>query len=66
MVAMQWRDDLLYERRPQFNLYYALRAALVAGLNQSIVIVTWMRNSPVVCVVSQESQYLHYCRASIL
>ena len=55
MVVVQWRYDVLDERRPQFNLDYALRSALVAGLNQSIVIVAWMWYAPVVCVVSQKS-----------
>jgi len=65
MVAVQWRNDVVDERWPQFDLDYALCPAFVAGLNQSIVIVARMWNAPVVCVISQESQYLH-CRASIL
>jgi hypothetical protein len=65
MVAVQWRDYVLDERWAQFDLDYALCPAFVAGLNQSIVVIAWMGNAPVVCVISQESQYLH-CRASSL
>jgi hypothetical protein len=55
MVVVQWRDDVLDERGPQFDLDYALCPAFVTGLNQSIVVIAWMRNAPVVCVVPQES-----------
>ena len=65
VVAVQWRDDVLDGQWPQFDLDYALCAAFVACLNQSTVVVAWMRNAPVVCVISQKSQYLH-CSVSIL
>jgi hypothetical protein len=65
MVVVQWRFDILDWRWPQFDLDYALCPAFVAGLNQSIVVIAWVWNAPIVCVISQESQYLH-CRASIL
>jgi hypothetical protein len=52
--------DISDRRWSQFDFDLALGPALVADLDQTIIRAAGMRHAPVVRMVSQESQYLHF------
>jgi len=54
MVVVKWSDNFF--GRPQFDFYDTLRTAFIAGLDQSIIAVSGMRNAPVVRVIPKKSQ----------
>jgi hypothetical protein len=62
VVVLKRQYDVISRGRPQFDLNYAFGSALIAGLYQSAVVVSGVRDAPVVSVVSQERQYSHRSR----
>jgi hypothetical protein len=53
-------------RRAQLYFDFALGSALVAGLNKPVVCGARVWDSPVVIVVSQKSQYLHFHSSALI